>query len=101
MFEACTKQTLESFNQGLKEAYQFGWSSMSNHDILLGLLVVHKIQNRFIFVLHAHGINATTIRSVILKTVPPEKIGRPKVPLDQITFSQEIQDLINESYIIY
>jgi ATP-dependent Clp protease ATP-binding subunit ClpC len=100
MFEACTKQTLESFNQGLKEAYQFGWSSMSNHDILLGLLVVHKVQNRFIFVLHSHGITPTTLRSVILKTVPPENLGRAKVPLDQITFSQEIQDLLNESYII-
>ena len=100
MFEACTKQTIESFNQGLKEAYQFGWSAMSNHDILLGVLVVNKIQNRFIFVLLAYGITATTIRSAILKTVPPEEIGKTKVPLDQIKFSQEIQNLLNESYII-
>ena len=100
MFEACSKQTIASFNQGLKEAYQFGWSSMSNHDVLLGLLVVHKIQNRFVFVLHSHGITATTIRSTILKIVPPEEIGSAKVPIDQIIFSQEIQDLLNESYII-
>ncbi len=100
MFEACTKQTLESFNQGLKEAYKFGWSSMSNHDILLGLLVENQIENKFIFVLHAHGITATTIRSLILKTVPSKETGSAKVPLDQIVFSQEIQDLLNESYII-
>lgn len=100
MFEACSKQTIASFHQGLKEAYQFGWSSVSNHDILLGLLVAHKRQNRFVFVLHSHGITATTIRSTILKIVPPEEIGSAKVPIDQIIFSQEIQDLLNESYII-
>ena len=86
MFEACTKQTIESFNQGLKEAYKFGWSSMSNHDILLGLLVEHQIENKFIFVLHSHGVTATTIRSLILKTVPSKEIGRTQVPLDQIVF---------------
>ena len=100
MFEACTKQTIASFHQGLKEAYQFGWSSISNHDILLGLLVVHKIPNRFIYVLSDYGLTATTIRSTILEVVPPKEIGSAKVPIDQIIFSQEIQDLLNESYII-
>ena len=102
MFEAFTRPAIDSFNQAIKEAYNFGFLEMSNHDVLLAILVTVFPRNSFISILNKYNITESNVRQLILKKVPYEKKGirKPQVPLGEVKFSVECQELVNECYSI-
>jgi ATP-dependent Clp protease ATP-binding subunit ClpC len=102
MFEAFTRPAIDSFNQAIKEAHNFGFLEMSNHDILLAILVTVPSRNPFISILNKYNITESNVRKLILKKVPYEKKGirKPQVPLGEVKFSLECQQLVNECYAV-